>query len=1162
MCMNESKEGQLSPAGVDSPAPLRGIRCLGWKVVEDGVANSPSELQVREAIFAVGNGLVGVRGYFEESEFHDRNHRSSSDAYSSAPSSQRAGGATSAPSEGETACSETLRPGTRSRLRGLFFAGFTEQSIVQETGWLTSGVSAKDSFLVAVPDPFCINVFIGGELVSTSTGRVVAHSRRLDLRTGVLYRLLDWESSQHQRRVRIESSRFLSNVKRNIGTMHYTVRAHNTYNTDIRITSYIALPVDCTSARACSVEHMSDSSDMNSSTSVVMTRTRNSCRRVAVATYEKCSWNTDSETVPSSAAFLSEVPPSPSPLSDGDSASDGAGGDDGGSFSVLRHRDRLTWTPMVPQTLQSEAGCEAIYSCCDNDSVCVDIIKFAGFFTEEDATVDDLCEYAETQTRLAASNGGYEALYAAQQQSMRHVWETADIKMKIDPALSAAYRFNVLQVLMASCPHSLYGFPSRGLSSPSATNGYHTWEVEAVILPFLAHVYPQRARNLLEFRCRNLHQARVNAQDMELHRGAWYPYQTVSGNDNEVPYYVAFIFLNAVIAYAMRQYVTITNDFTILFKDGGAEAVMASALVYLEWGTWDRGAFHLRSVSGPDHHSGMVDNNFFTNLMVQQHLEWAVQIASVCRKNDRCFWEELLARNEMTEDDVLAMEKAAAHLVLVFDAKNRVHAMDQFFMQKKRWSPENGPVQPPVHACHDHSTAHPLLSRYQLCCLPDVVLASMLLPEKFTSDEVKANFNFYEPITVGWDSAISVGIFSVVAAQLRLPEMSNRYLRQALFANLSNTMRHMADGVDCATAASCWWAITIGFCGMRVVQGVLHFAPTLPDECDGYQFTCRHNGCLVKVKVSRRSVKYLLLQAPITVEELIVVHAGTNRVHLRVGVVESVKLVGEIPQYNFDGVLVDINCLVSNADELLFEAWEEVLHQFIRVEKGKADFTLTQEMYRAYLQEDVPIAGLKEICAKATCSVEVSEKDQPYISTDMVLHGLCTQRNDIFHKVVQRKGLVLRDDALSLLQQLHSSEVTVGCVAGSAYDGWVLQQCPQLRASIDCFVDGSVGSRLGLQPRPALDYYVHCAKKLSCPIVRTVLILDDAQAYVQEPLDLFCVVIDLRGGSGSRSAPAADGAAADPPSDRIVPVRALGDLSLAFLDRAAMRTSPREKEAR
>lgn len=1466
-----------------------GIRCDGWNLWEDHLPQSISEAKIRQCIFCIGNGVVSVRGYLEESPviqggtepygsnsmalssvshslphpssyaYHPYNppplhvaaapaarhgHPSSGPtagggvgsaapilSYSSSSFSSIAKGMTgggggtgeiqapnssnhsvtghpssdrilhSPPSStvGETfgysqgpfcnTASHQSYPhhnrhsssagsgqpppcpngASMARLpRGIFVAGFTEQWIHQEVGWLSSSISTKESLLVPAPDPFCVHVIVGGELVSTTTGRVLRHTRHLNLATGELFRVMEWESSQHQRRVRIESSRILSCANKNIGVMRFTVYAQKTYNTDIRIVSMNTVHGDPSAPEVCPIENTTDYTDMTDAGSVVVARTKNSCRRVAVATFEKCVWTTEGEALKVAAAranaaanvatrsapntvgatlqtgskshrsppapsvlyrqqhpvrthklyqdpsiagassskqgrqsfshFHSSVAPSssllhtggggisapasnslassrfhpqlssslppghplpssnssssfqpaaesrsavgegneetemrgerkgkqveslaplvdyssqctlhhltpfregeqgreegcdertgrhrncphpchhsrrseeeeqeeamlhrgrrrtmrgsrspsremdsekevnkaqqdgvansvhhrrdgsgddharvnpirlpsglpshhPSGLLDGlsdSSALDNANNSRGNSMhvntsttanttlmnnsnhtgeaagtakvvlpSLLRYCDGISFNPMAPQTRQTEGGIEVVYSCCDHDSVCVDLVKFVGFFSEDDAPADELAEMAEAQVRAAAAKG-LTALRRSHEQAAKEMWKVADIRMiGVDSALRGAYRFNILQVLMNTTPSPLYGFPTRinlpctaagalaGQIPFAAAGGSHSWEVEAIIIPFLSHVCPERARNLLEFRCRHLHDARLNAQDMELRRGAWYPYRTITGSDSEVPF-VAFLFVNAVIAYAMRKYVTITNDFSILFKDGGAEVIVASALVYLEWGTWDRGSFHLRAVSGPDTMSGSVNNNFFTNCMVQEHLEWAVQIASVCRANDMEFWKDLMTRNAMEEEDVEAMEKAAKHIVLTFDARHRVQVMDEHFLKRKRWVPRDGSgyvgggpslpwprprsvsggrltstrpntptatppltssqpqsfsgllhapkasrtssedhfspmyqemtmsfdaasAAPPRHAClqrklsqglctpaqelpqkgacmgangkhpvrsqrmetssslspsngptlevnhagslsssassssspdrrltpgipscfssppslynsslgsggsyspsylkkrrggcvRPYGVAHPHINRYQLCSLPDVVLACMLLPENFTKDEIQANFEYYAPITVDWGSPLRLGIFSVVAAQLHLPELSGRYFRHALHTNLRTppTISGVHDeGIDGASAAMAWWTVGVGFSGMRVIHGVLHFSPMMPGSGEGFQFICRHNGFLVQLKVqSPGKVEYLLLQGP------------------------------------------------------------------------------------------------------------------------------------------------------------------------------------------------------------------------------------------------------------------------------------------------------------
>lgn len=1117
-----------------------GLRCDGWGVYESTLPTTLSESLLRESFFSMGNGLVAVRGYLEECEQYSVSESSSV----------------------RTGYDDRSYECSKPSNRGVYVAGFIEHCGHVEMPSITNSGNGtgKTAYLMCAPDPFCINVFVGGEHVSSNTGRVICHSRRLDLRTGELHRVMEWESSQQKRRVRIESTRMLSCVKKNIGAIRYTIHAKRTHNTDIRVVSSTVAPSSCASKRSCCVESVVGSSDMKSSSCAVVCRTKRSCRRVAVATYEKCVWNSEGEALSKPQTFLNAIS---SP--DGSSSSQKnfpLGKEDADCSSILQHSHLLSWVPMVPQTIQRETGSDVVYSCSDSNNVCIDIVKFVGFFTDDHAPLDELREYAENQVRYAAGKG-YDALYTAHQQKMEQLWETVDVKITTDPEVCGAFRFNALQVLMSSSSSPLYSLPCKGLASTAPLSGSLTWEVDALIIPYLCHVCPHRARILLEFRCRTLDFARLNAHNADLPRGAWYPYRTVTGSDGEVPFHKAFIFVNAVIAFAMRQYVIITNDFSILFKDGGAAVVLASALLYLHWGCWDKGAFHLQNVSGPDVLSGVVDNNLFTNLLVQQHMEWVVQIASVCRKNDPTFWAKLLESNNSSEEDIRRMETCAQHLMLPFDAKNRVYAMDENFMKRSPWMHTDPLMQPGWGGNGGCFCSHPQISRFQLCTVPDVVLACIMLPEKFSHDEILANFRYYEALTVPWNSEISLGIFCVVAAQLRLHEKANQYFRQTVLANLSDAPSNV-EGLNCATAALSWWVLAAGFAGMRVHQGVLHFSPTLPMNCEDYQLVCRHNGCIIRVRVLRRYVEYLLVENGSASRELPIVHAENRRVLLKCGIEESVPRSPDILHNNFDGVIFDLSVLVSNYKNLCFKAWQSVLDPFLQVKKKCHNFSVTKDLFGRFLQEDQPIEGLKKICEEAHLSFDdLSDDEPPFLTGETVLANLSNAKNDALRRCIEQDGLEFREGALALLAMLREHEVGVGCVWTDGIPAdWLLTRYPKLKVLLDNYVDGMFSVELqSASTLPQLGYFLHCAKKLSTPLARLVLFLEDSSIFASELVEPFAVVADLQAHSCLReessmcstsshclSSPNAPSSKAQ----RSVSFARLGDVTLEALDRAAM----------
>lgn len=78
--------------------------------------------------------------------------------------------------------------------------------------------------------------------------------------------------------------------------------------------------------------------------------------------------------------------------------------------------------------------------------------------------------------------------------------------------------------------------------------------------------------------------------------------------------------------------------------------------------------------------------------------------------------------------------------------------------------------------------------------------------------------------------------------------------------DLDDTHGNTHYGVHTAAMAGTWMGVAYGFAGMRVTDGALRFAPTLPVQWRHYTFKIHMRGALLQVRVERSSVEYTLLE--------------------------------------------------------------------------------------------------------------------------------------------------------------------------------------------------------------------------------------------------------------------------------------------------------------
>ncbi|CCD15688.1 unnamed protein product, partial [Trypanosoma congolense IL3000] len=667
MPLENTSDGVRSIPAHEKPSR---ISCMPWELVENELPQG-GDVPASESLFTLANGHICVRGYTEESETamlyskvpdtHEspplnltassrKGHASSrslSESHAiSSPVCFAACGSTC--HKGRSAISKKWQPPERS-VRGTYVNGFCEERLLthrQHQRSFTVGICARDSFFIRAPDAFCIDVFVGGEHVTAETGNILSHRRVFNYRAGELRRHLVWQSKRHGHQVAIESSRIVSLTRKGIAALKYRVSAKNVSNTNIRVVSRTIVPPDA--RQHCRIESIVAGHTLHDAFTSVFVRTRNSCKRLVVAESEACSSsqydhtavsNSNAFSVAGSMGVPAGAEPPLNSLEVGDPlmvSRAPKGPLDMTTQKKVQPKSACTF--LAPKTTETENGAETTYTSVIRESTYLELTKYIAFLVDEDAAPEDISDVGIQHAREAA-NLTYGSLYFEQVDYLSNFWERANVHIKSsDTSLEGAIRFNMLHLIMTSRNPQPCHSPSRGFMS-DLYGGIHRWDVDVIIIPFFSHVHPEVARGLLQFRIDTLPQARSLAADVDFPRGALYPQRTVNGTESKPPpFCAAFLFTNAVIAYAMKHYITATGNYSILIE-GGADVLFSTALIWLIWGTWDKGGFHLRSVGGPDDYSSLGDNNHFTNVMARFHMQWAVTMATFIQKKYPGNWE-------------------------------------------------------------------------------------------------------------------------------------------------------------------------------------------------------------------------------------------------------------------------------------------------------------------------------------------------------------------------------------------------------------------------------------------------------------------------------------------------------------------------------------------
>lgn len=411
-------------------------------------------------------------------------------------------------------------------------------------------------------------------------------------------------------------------------------------------------------------------------------------------------------------------------------------------------------------------------------------------------------------------------------------WASADVEVdtgdETSDAVQQAIRFNLFTLAQASARADGLGVAAKGVTG-SGYEGHYFWDTEVYVAPFLTYTRPELARNLMLFRSRMLPAARERAAEMS-QRGALFPWRTINGEEASAYYAAgtAQVHIDADVAHALVQYVSATGDEELLVRHGLA-ILVETARLYADLGFWRSNgerSFHIHGVTGPDEYTTVVNNNLFTNVMARYNLEQAVSWVRWAQEHHAQEYARLAHRLKVTDDEVTEWAACAAGMHIPFDEGLQIHPQDDFFLDREVWDLSQTPDELRPLLLHYHPL---VIYRFQVLKQADVVLALFLQGNRFTADEKRRDFEYYDPITTG-DSTLSAVVQSVVAAEVGYHEVAHAYFVDALYVDLANAHANTVDGLHIASTGGVWCALVNGFGGMRDHEGQLSFDPRLPAD--------------------------------------------------------------------------------------------------------------------------------------------------------------------------------------------------------------------------------------------------------------------------------------------------------------------------------------------
>lgn len=698
----------------------------------------------------------------------------------------------------------TLEEGHIKESEGTFVNGFydTESITYGESAY---GYAKERQTQLLVPNTKNISICIDDEILDIVESNIQNHFRSLDLKNGIITRSLKW-TTKKDKQVLINFERLVSMEYENLMLINMTIKPLN-FSGNIKIVSGISK----NKVKAIDENDPRISGELKYSLINYDLFKANECVVIK------------SKTTNSKLKLIT---------------------------CVINKLDKEANVSLVKEN-QNIAE-EIILNVCENKES--KITKYCFYYFNKDEILEREVENKLNYFR-DLSNENYEHYKNSQINYYAKFWEKSDVVINGDDEIQAAIRFNIFHLIQSVGKDGKTNIAAKGLTG-DGYEGHYFWDTETYVIPHFIYTNPNVAKNLLSYRYSILDNAKKRAKELS-YKGALFPWRTINGDESSAyyPASTAQIHINADIMYALKKYYEASDDFEFMVEKG-FEMLIETSRFYADYIDFVEGrGYCINGVTGPDEYSALVNNNTYTNMMVREQLKFLIAFVLKLKEISLEKYNEIIEKFKISNEEMNLFKDINENMYIHYDKKRNLIGQDDTFLNKKTWDFEN-----------TLKSNYPLLLNYhpmviykhQVIKQADLVLAMLLMPQNFTHEEKKINFDYYEKVTTH-DSSLSECIHGIIASELGYEDMSINFFENTVKTDLYDLHNNVKNGVHIASMAGSWQCIVFGFAGMREIDGVLNFKPSAPDKYKKIEFYINFKGRNIKIKLRENKASYELL---------------------------------------------------------------------------------------------------------------------------------------------------------------------------------------------------------------------------------------------------------------------------------------------------------------
>ncbi len=684
------------------------------------------------------------------------------------------------------------------KLQGSYVAGvyYPDKTRV---GWWKNGYPEYFAKVLNAPNWIGIDVSVDGTQVDLAKSKIISFTRTLNMKEGYLERTFKVEVSENKT-IEVTSHRFVSMAEPDMGLLRYSVKSLN-FNGSISFTIYIDGDVKNEDTNYGEKFWEEVNKEIKGNTGILVTRTLKTDYHVATGMYFEVTKN---------------------------------------SKVIEVKTDNISKNKYIAAI----AGLDLT----EGEEVVIN--KYVSVLSSLNNKKESLIEDCKARLNEAKSKGPSK-LFNEHVKTWEKIWETSDVVIEGDIAAQQAIRFNIYHLNQTyTGKDERLNIGPKGFTGEKY-GGSTYWDTEAFGLPFFLKTADKEVgRNLLIYRYKHLEKSIENARKLGFKNGAaLYPMVTMNGEECHNEWEITFeeIHRNGAIAFAIYNYIRHTGDDEYM-ADYGLEVLIGISRFWSQRTTYSENLnkYVILGVTGPNEYENNVNNNWYTNTLAVWTLSYTLDNIRILEKENPGKLAALFSKTKFNiDEETPRWQNLISNMHFPYDNARKVFLQQDGFLDKELIPASKLPV------CDKPINQHWSWDRILRSCYikqADVLQGLYLFENKFDTETIKRNFDFYEPLTVH-ESSLSACIHSIIASRIgNIEKAYDLYLRTARL-DLDDYNNEVSDGLHITSMAGTWLAIVEGFGGMRIFNDRLLLNPLIPSNWKSYSFHARFRGILFKVNV-------------------------------------------------------------------------------------------------------------------------------------------------------------------------------------------------------------------------------------------------------------------------------------------------------------------------